>query len=168
MRVFTIFSCAHQEKESIKVGLTTRVGCRRVIWQECRILPRQQDDVTVLCCRPSVVQKHLGVDNKEITCISFVAGTRASLSVANIKNALQARFKVQLKRVLRLPMRDGNQVQRRTIPEANEPVLRLPMRDGNRIHFPVIVCHIGIVLRLPMRDGNCVLLCPYTQDIDRS
>ena len=108
MRVFTIFSCAHQEKESIKVGLTTRVGCRRVIWQECRILPRQQDDVTVLCCRPSVVQKHLGVDNKEITCISFVAGTRASLSVANIKNALQARFKVQLKRVLRLPMRDGN------------------------------------------------------------
>ncbi len=54
------------------------------------------------------MQKHLGVDNKEITCISFVAGTRASLSVANIKNALQARFKVQLKRVLRLPMRDGN------------------------------------------------------------
>ena len=130
MRVFTIFSCAHQEKESIKVGLTTRVGCRRVIWQECRILPRQQDDVTVLCCRPSVVQKHLGVDNKEITCISFVAGTRASLSVANIKNALQARFKVQLKRVLRLPMRDGNTGGAIAL-RSGMAVLRLPMRDGN-------------------------------------
>ena len=62
----------------------------------------------IVSCRPPVVQKPRGVDNKKNERISFVAGTRASLSVANIKNALQARFKVQLKRVLRLPMRDGN------------------------------------------------------------
>ena len=62
----------------------------------------------IISCRPPVVQKPWGVDNKKNERISFVAGRKEALSVANTKNALQARFKVQLKRVLRLPIRDGN------------------------------------------------------------
>ncbi len=52
----------------------------------------------IISCRPPVVQKPWGVDNKKNERISFVAGRKEALSVANTKNALQARFKVQLKR----------------------------------------------------------------------